>query len=96
MDKIKDLRITKKFYVYDEYIDKYARMCGIYATGVYASLCRHSNKEQTCFPGKLIAKELNISERTVFNAIKELEKLNIIKVKQRVKPMDYLRVICIS
>lgn len=82
MDKIKDLRINKNFYMYDEYIDKYARLCGIHASGVYAVLCRHSNKAGFCFPGKkLIAEKLGIGQRTVFDSIKKLEKFNIIKVK---------------
>lgn len=81
MDKIKDLRINKNFYIYDEYIDKYARLCGIYALGVYAVLCRHSNKAGICFPGKkLIAEKLGIGQRTVFDSIKKLERFNIIKI----------------
>ncbi len=86
MDKIRDLRIKEKFFVDDLYLNGYARLCGIYATGVYLSLCRHSNKEQTCFPSKkLIAKELKISERSVFGAIKILEKWNIIRVKPQAR-----------
>lgn len=84
MDKIRDLRIKEKFSMDDKYLNEYARLCGINATCVYVSLCRHANKEQTCFPSKkLIGEELRISEKTVFNAIKTLEKWNIIKIKKR-------------
>lgn len=84
MDKIRDLRIKEKFFMDDKYLNEYARLCGIYATCVYVSLCRHANKEQMCFPSKkLIGEELKISERTVFSAIKTLEKWNIIKIKKR-------------
>lgn len=89
MDKIRDLRIKEKFFMDDEYLSGYASLCGIYATGVYMSLCRHSNKEQTCFPSKkLISKELKISERSVFDAIKILEFWNIIKTKKQARKID--------
>jgi hypothetical protein len=82
MDIVRDLRHKRKYIVDDEYIDTYAKYCGIYATGVYNSLCRHANKEQYCFPSKkYIAKELKISEKKVFDAIIILKKMNMIKVE---------------
>lgn len=82
-DKIRDLR-DKYFQVDDEYLNGYAKLCGIQATGVYLSLCRHANKQQQCFPSKkLVANELAISERGVYSAVKELEKWNIIKVEEQ-------------
>ena len=84
MDKIRDLRNKEKFVMDDRYLNVYARLCGIHATGVYVSLCRHANKEQTCFPSKrLIAEELKISERKVYDALKMLERWNIIKVSSQ-------------
>jgi len=77
-NKIRDLR-EKFFQIDDEYLNGYAKLCGINATGVYLSMCRHANKQQTCFPSKkLIAEELAISERSVYRALKKLEKWNII------------------
>lgn len=80
-DKIRDLRTKQKFVVDDVYIDKYAKHCGIYATGVYFCLCRHADKKQTCFPGKkLVAEEVAISERQVSNCLEPLQRFNIIQV----------------
>lgn len=89
MDKIRDLRSKEKFVMDDRYLNAYARLCGIHATGVYVSLCRHANKEQTCFPSKkLIAEELKISERKVYDALKILEHWNIIKVTSQGRKKD--------
>lgn len=78
-NKIRDIR-KKYFQVDDVYIDGYAKHCGIYATGVYISLCRHANKEQSCWPSHdKVAEELNISRSQVKRSLKILEKYNIIK-----------------
>lgn len=87
-NRIRDLR-EKFFQVDDEYLNGYAKICGINATGVYLSMCRHANKQQTCFPSKkLIAEELAISERSVYTAIKKLEEWNIIKIEQQGRKKD--------
>ncbi len=63
----------------DAYLNGYAKLCGIYATGVYVSLCRHVDKEQKCFPShEKIAEELNISRRQVIRSIDVLTSHNII------------------
>ncbi len=68
----------------DAYLNGYARVCGIYATGVYMSLCRHASKNQSCFPSeKLISDELDISEKSVQRAVKRLVKWNIIEVSRK-------------
>lgn len=78
--EIRDLR-DKFFRTDDEYLNGYARICGIYATGVYMSLCRHADKEDHCFPGiDLISEELAVSRPSVIKGIKKLEELNIIQV----------------
>lgn len=83
-DKIRDLRHKGKFIIDDIYLDKYARLCGVHATGVYSSLCRHANKQQTCFPSKkLIAQELKISERKVYDGLKILKSWNIINIESQ-------------
>lgn len=78
---IRDMRKKEKYFMDDEYLNGYAKLCGVYATGVYCSLCRHSNKEQTCFPSNnLIARELDINEKTVRKSLKALVFWNIIKI----------------
>ena len=43
----------------DEFIDKYARVVGLLAFGVYMILCRHSGIERSCWPSlELIADKL--------------------------------------
>lgn len=84
MEKVRDLRKKEQFIIDDVYLNGYARICGINATGVYLSLCRHANKIQQCFPSKsTIADELAISERSVFTALKVLEAVRIIKIESQ-------------
>ncbi|RJR18191.1 MAG: helix-turn-helix domain-containing protein [Nitrospiraceae bacterium] len=86
--KVRDLR-EKFFLVDDAYLNGYAKLCGINATGVYIALCRHVGKEQSCFPSKrTIAEKLSISERSVYSAIKDLEKWNIIRVESQGRKED--------
>ena len=78
--EIRDMRNKDKFVIDDKFLNGYAKVVGIYATGVYMSLCRHADKAQKSFPSVAkIAEELNISRRTVFKALKKLEACNIIK-----------------
>jgi len=78
--EIRDLRRKDKFFIDDLYLNGYAKKCGVYATGVYLSLCRHADKHQRCFPSwKKIAEELRISTKQVGRSIKILESFNIIK-----------------
>ncbi|MGE0126658.1 MAG: helix-turn-helix domain-containing protein [Blastocatellales bacterium] len=92
MDKefeVRDLRTKQFFQIDDEYLNGYARLCGINATGVYLSLCRHADREQKCFPSKrLMADELDISERSVYNALKTLEEWGVIRVVQQGRKDD--------
>jgi predicted transcriptional regulator len=80
--KIRDKRLKEKFVVDDAYLNGYAKLCGIYATGVYISLCRHANYvTQECWPEmRTIAEELAISKDSVLRAIKVLEDWNIVKI----------------
>ena len=78
--EVRDLRRKEKFFVDDLYLNGYAKKCGIYATGVYLSLCRHANKEQSCYPSlRKIAEELKVSVKQVGRSIKILEGNNIIR-----------------
>lgn len=82
--EVRDKRAKDRFYLDDLYLNGYAKKCGIYATGVYISLCRHSNLEQICWPSiKKIGEELAISQKQVGRAIKILESFHIIS-KERV------------
>ncbi len=78
---VRDLRKKRKFFIDDFYLDGgYAKKCGVYATGIYLSLCRHADKEQRCYPShKKMAEELDISQRQVGRAIKILERWNIVR-----------------
>ena len=85
--RIIDQRNKEKFQMDDMYLNGYARHCGIYATGVYVSLCRHANRDQYCFPSfKLIAEELAISEKSVQRAVVVLVEWNIIELIRSKKP----------
>ena len=87
--KIRDLRSRQFFQVDDQYLNGYAKLCGIVATGVYLSLCRHADKSQKCFPSKrLIAEELNISERAVYDAMKKLEEWQIVTTEEQGRKAD--------
>jgi hypothetical protein len=87
--RIIDNRSKEKFQMDDAYLNGYARLCGIYATGVYVSLCRHADKDQYCFPSfKLSAEELAISEKSVQRGIAELVQWNIIEVAREKKADD--------
>ena len=67
----------------NKYFDKYANLCGWKATIVYASLCRHANKERMCFPSiNKLAKQHNVSRNTILKGIKILEMWRIIKVRR--------------
>jgi len=82
--EIRDLRDKERFFVDDKFLNGYARFIGIYTVGVYNSLCRHTNKQQKCWPSiKKIAQELDIGRNSVIEAIKKLEFWRIV-VKKRV------------
>ena len=78
--EVKDDREKEWYKAKNEFIDEYAKYLGIYAVGVYHSLCRHSNKEKKCFPSiKKIKEELAIGKNSTIESIKRLEFFNIIE-----------------
>ena len=87
--KIRDLRKKEKYSLDDAYLNGYARLCGIFSTGVYNSLCRHANYEtQECWPEiEKIAEELSISKNSVIRGIKALEFWGIVKVSREKNPL---------
>ena len=79
--EIRDIRKKEQFVVDDAYLNGQAKVCGIYATGVYVALCRHADiSHQTCFPSiPLLSRKLNISRRQVIRALQVLEDYNIVR-----------------
>ncbi len=81
--KVRDLRQKEKFVINDVYLDRHARILGVTASAVYMSLCRHADRNQECFPSQeLIAREHNISPRSVKRAIKRLKEANMILIRR--------------
>ena len=82
--KVRDKRNKGWFWLDNAYLNGYAKIFGPVGTAIYVSLCRHADNEtQKCFPSqKLIAEELNTSERTVRKYLKLFEKYNLISVER--------------
>lgn len=82
--EVRDTRKKEMFRMDDEYLNGYARLCGINATGVYMALCRHADRGQQSWPSiELLQAELGLgSHHTVMKAIKKLEEWHIIQVKR--------------
>lgn len=77
------MREKDQYKIDDRFLNGYARFVGIHALGVYNSLCRHANREQTSWPSiNTIAKELSIGRTSVIESIKRLEFFNIIQKKR--------------
>lgn len=86
--EVRDARRKEMFRVDDAYLNGYARLCGMNATGVYLCLCRHSDRNQESFPSVLImAEKLGISRDSVMRGIKKLIEWNII-AKERERRED--------
>jgi hypothetical protein len=79
--EIRDTRNKQHYIVDDEYLNGYARLCGVYATAVYNSMCRHVDVHQQSFPSiDLIAEQHAISRPMVIKATKILESWGIVMV----------------
>jgi hypothetical protein len=83
---IRDMRTKAHYVVDDEYLNGYARVCGVYATAVYNVLCRHADfHTQTSFPSvETMAEKLGVGRMSVLRALAVLEQYNIIK-RERVR-----------
>lgn len=82
--KIRNVHKKQRYIVDDVYLDHYAKIFGPSGTAVYNSLCRRVDSQQFCFPSeKLIAKEHNMSERTVSTYIKQLTDARLIIIERR-------------
>jgi len=93
--KVRDLRKKDQFKIDDAYLNGYARVCGIDATAVYNSLCRHAEfQTQKAFPSQQkIAYEHKISVRTVRRGLKKLIDYKIViaeQIREKGKFRSYL------
>lgn len=74
------------FRVDDEYLNGYARLCGVNATLVYLCLCRHADRHQESFPSiETMSEKSGISESSVKRGISTLIEWNIIEKKRERK-----------
>lgn len=80
--KIRDVRRRGRYSIDNEYLDRgFAARCGIYATAVYSSLCRHADNGQECYPSiQLMMQQHGISKNSIIKGIKALKNHNIINV----------------
>ena len=93
---VRDLRQKSRYTIDDEYLNGYAKLCGVFGTAVYNSLCRHSSKNQECFPSiELIAEQHGISRTSVLKGMKSLKDWGIVEIvkekddkTKRQKPMN--------
>lgn len=82
-DQIIDQRKRGKFLTDNIFVDQYARLCGWKGTIAYLSLCRHANTDRACFPGVLrMAEQHKVTRQTISVGLKNLVKLNIIKIER--------------
>jgi hypothetical protein len=87
---VRDLRGHEFFIVDNIFIDEYSGRLGASASCVYFVLCRHADKDQTCFPSEdRIAGLLGTSRWTVIRGIKKLEDHRIIKVNRENKRVNF-------
>lgn len=79
--EIRDSRRRQMYRIDDDYLNGYARLCGVNATAVYNSLCRHADTNQESWPSiERIMDQHGLSKPTVIKAIKQLEKWGIVSV----------------
>lgn len=90
--EVRDMRSKDKFFVHDEYLNGYAKLCGGNATLVYLCLCRHADRNQESFPSiELMAEKLGVNRKTVMSGIQSLLEWNIIsKERERGKNQKWL------
>jgi hypothetical protein len=92
--EVRDLRNKHFFLIDDIYLNGYAKILGSTTSMVYFVLCRHVDKEQSCFPSqKYIGEKLNISDRLVRDKISILIKVGIIK-KVRIRAKQTGKWLC--
>lgn len=76
---IRDVRVKTHFVIDDQYLNGYARVCGLTATGIYLCLCRHAATDQRSFPSiRTMAEKLGISTRSAMRGVEILIQWNLI------------------
>lgn len=97
MEEKKSFTVREKrkkgwFWLDNEYLNGYGRIFGPVGVAIYVCLCRHCDEEQKCYPAeKTIAKELNISDRTVRKYLKLFKKYRLIEItRERSKDGKFL------
>jgi hypothetical protein len=82
--EVRDAREAGFFHIDNLFHDEYVRVVGIHGLGVYASLCRHCNRDQKAWPSiNLMSDELAASHTTIVRALKMLESHNIVKIDRK-------------
>lgn len=78
--EVRDQREKEWYFTDNKFLNGYAKYVGIYAVGIYSSLCRHANKSQKSWPSiNKICDELDIGKNSTIEGIKRLEFFGIIK-----------------
>lgn len=96
--KVRDKRKEDRYYIDNEFLNGYAKQVGWQGQVVYAGLCRHANREETCFPSlKHLADELGIGISSVQIGLENLKEFDIIaseirmgKTGKRISSFYYL------
>lgn len=82
--QVRDRRRKGYFVVDDLYLNGYAKVLGPIGTAIYLSLCRHVDRNESCFPSEQrIAEQHGISARSVRKYLHLLERLRLIAVERR-------------
>lgn len=82
--RVRDLRSKERYKIDDAYLDNgFAKSCGVYATAVYNSLCRHANSNQESWPSiERMMEQHGITKPSIIKGIKALEAHGIISVSR--------------
>lgn len=87
---VRDIRNKQHFIIDDEYLNGYAKLCGINATGVYLCLCRHADfHTQEAYPSiQTMADKLGVSVASVKRGVEKLIEWGIISKKRTRHPVN--------
>jgi hypothetical protein len=82
--EVRDIRQEDRFWIDRLFIDEAAKLCGgASAIAVYASLCRHANVQQQCWPSiATIVKQTCMSERQVRYTLEALQIHALIRIEK--------------
>ncbi len=81
---LQDTRTPGWFWIEDAVIDRFGPHIGAIGVAVYAYLARRADKQGICFPSyQTVARQLNLSRRTVITYISLLEQHRLIVAASR-------------